>query len=398
MYESFYGLKEKPFQILPDPDYLFMSKGHENAYVHLEYAVFENKGFVVITGEIGSGKTTLINLLLNKIQQDIQVALINNTCIQPSQLLKMICQEFELQVGGMDDAEMRSAFYSFLLEEFARNRRVTLIIDEAQNLAPQTLEQLRLLSNLEAEKHHLLQMVLVGQPELKYKLQRHELEQFVQRITVHCHLDALNPEEVDDYIRFRLKVAGAEKHDLFEQKAVEAISNYSRGIPRLINILCDTALVYGFADGLKIIDEKVIENVVKAREAGGIFKKLSGDKPAGDALNNVESVEVEATGFDQFQNRSELMGQRFCLLENRINFMEQRITDLTDGKESRDAIVLELMKMVKQSMESRGNLLLKFIRLKHNMELNEQKRDQNEGQPKSAQNEDQALKAFYYDN
>ncbi|MDD2388633.1 MAG: AAA family ATPase [Desulfobacterales bacterium] len=397
MYESFYGLKEKPFQILPDPGYLFMSKGHENAYIHLEYAVFENKGFVVITGEIGSGKTTLINLLLNKIQQDIQVALINNTCIQPGQLLKMICQEFELQVSGMDETEMRGVFYSFLLEEFSRNRRVTLIIDEAQNLATEMLEQLRLLSNLEAEKHHLLQMVLVGQPELKYKLQRKELEQFVQRITVHCHLDALNPEEVDDYIRFRLKVAGAEKHDIFGQKAVESISNYSKGIPRLINILCDTALVYGFADGLKTIDEKVIENVVTAREAGGIFTKFGGDHPAGDASDNVESVEVEATGFDLSQNRFQLMGQRFRLLENRIDCMEQRLSDLTDGKKSRDVIVLELMKMVKQGMESRGNLLMKFIRLKHNMELIQKKSDQKKVQPKRDQKEEEPMKAFYYD-
>ena len=218
MYESFYGLKEKPFNLLPDPEYLFMSQGHENVYTHLEYAIGENKGFVVITGEIGSGKTTLINFLLNRIGQNIHVGLISNTYVSPTQLVKMICREFELEVEGMDKAEMIELFHGFLLRQYAENSRVLLIIDEAQNLSAETMEEIRMLSNLEAEKHHLLQMILVGQPELKHKLQRKELRQFAQRVTVSCHLNGLNKEEVDKYIRHRLKVAGAEDADIFGAK------------------------------------------------------------------------------------------------------------------------------------------------------------------------------------
>ncbi len=178
MYESFYGLKEKPFNLLPDPDYLYMSQGHENAYTHLEYAVAENKGFAVITGEIGSGKTTLINFLLGKIQQDIRVGLINTTHVSPTHFIKMICQEYELKVDGRDKAEVLDLFHGFLLSQFSERKRVILIIDEAQNLTPKTMEEIRMLSNLEAEKHHLIQIVLAGQPDLRNRLQRKALEQF----------------------------------------------------------------------------------------------------------------------------------------------------------------------------------------------------------------------------
>ena len=183
MYESFYGLKEKPFNLLPDPEYVFMSRGHENVYTHLEYAITENKGFVVVTGEIGSGKTTLINYLLGKIPQTVHAGIVNNPDVAPSQFIKMICREFEVDVTGMDKAGMLESFSRFLLEAFAGRRRVVLIVDEAQNLPTKTLEEIRLLSNLESEKHHLIQIILVGQPELKAKLQQRGVEQFAQRVS-----------------------------------------------------------------------------------------------------------------------------------------------------------------------------------------------------------------------
>ena len=276
MYESFYNLREKPFDLHPDPDYLFMSQGHDNAYTLLEYAIAENKGFVIITGEIGAGKTTLINFFLHKIQQDIQVGLINNTSTSLDHFVKMMCQEFELDVEHKDKVEMLYSFHEFLLKQYAENKRVVLIIDEAQNLTPEVLEEIRMISNLEAEKHHLIQIILVGQPELKYSLQRKDLEQFVQRVTVHCHLGGLNREETEQYIHYRLKMAGAVNQDIFQKDAVETIHQYSGGIPRLINILCDTALVYGFADSLEMIGGKVLDDVIKEREAGGMF---SADSP-----------------------------------------------------------------------------------------------------------------------
>jgi general secretion pathway protein A len=271
MYESFYGLKEKPFELLPDPSYLFMSASHENAFTHLEYAVAENKGFVVISGEIGSGKTTLINYLLDRIQPDLIAGLINSPNVTPGQFIKMMCREYELDVTGYNKADSLMLFNFFLIDQYAVGKRVILIVDEAQNISPATMEEIRMLSNLETEKHHLLQIILVGQPQLKETLRREDLVQFAQRVTVHCHLDGLSDDEVQNYIQYRLQIGGANNPDLFHPEAIASISEYSRGIPRLINILCDTALVFGFSDGAEIIDKKTIEDVIKNRDDGEIF-------------------------------------------------------------------------------------------------------------------------------
>jgi len=358
MYETFYGLKEKPFNLLPDPEYLFMSQGHENAYTHLEYAIAENKGFVVITGEVGSGKTTLINFLLERIRDDINVGLINNTYVRPTQLIKMVCKEFELEVEGMDKTEMVELFHGFLLRQFAERKRVVLIIDEAQNLSHETMEEIRMLSNLESEKHHLIQMIMVGQPELRNKLQKKDLWQFAQRVTVSCHLEGLEKDEVDKYIRHRLKVAGAENLDVFGGKnpdifdggAISAIASHSHGIPRIINTLCDTALVYGFADELKIIDKKAIEHVIKAREAGGISTVTTQDEN-----NNPSSLPMEGVIVGQLENRFVDMERRIRQLEDMIGHMGHRLNTLVQKKDERDTIVLELFRMLKNSMESRLN-------------------------------------------
>lgn len=354
MYESYYGLKEKPFKLLPDPDYLYMSEGHENAYTHLEYAIAEQKGFVVITGEIGSGKTTLINYLLSRIPQDIQVGLVYNTYVSPNQFIKMVCKEFELETEGMDKAEMMDLFHSFLLRQFTQNKRVVLIVDEAQNLLPKTMEEIRMLSNLESEKHHLIQMVLSGQPELKQKLQRKDLEQFTQRVTVHCHLSGLNEEEVGQYVRYRLRVAGGENLNLFDNEALEVIARYSHGIPRLINILCDNALVYGYADDLQVIDRQVIENVIKAREEGGIFCETGEEKAA--ALQTTIGKDLEG--------RLQVMERRIRLLEDVVSNMHQSLETVVSSRNGRDTLVLELFKMLKESMEGRVNTLMQVAQLR----------------------------------
>ncbi len=279
MYEAFYGLKEKPFNLTPDPDYIYMSPAHENAFTHLEYALAENKGFVVITGEIGAGKTTLINFLLNRIPQDVHVGIINNTSVPTGQFIRMICEEFELKVKGQNKGEMLDRFQRFLVERFSKNKRVVLIIDEAQNLSVRTLEEIRMLSNLEAEKQHLIQIVLSGQPELRAKLKKKELEQLAQRVTVHSHLRGLDADEVARYISHRLRVAGADHRDLFTPEAIEALARYSKGIPRIINILCDAALVYGFADELQSIGKDVIEDVVNDKKEAGLFDPSRGHAP-----------------------------------------------------------------------------------------------------------------------
>jgi len=360
MYEKFYNLLEKPFNILPDPDYLFMSQGHENAYTHLEYAIMENKGFVVVTGEIGSGKTTLINYLISKIQQNVQIGLINQTYATPTQLIKMVCQDFELEVEGMDKAEMVNLFHEFLLSQFILKERVILIIDESQNLSPKTMEELRMLSNLEAEKHHLIQMILVGQPELKYKIQRPDLMQFAQRVTVNCHLNGLNRDEVAGYIQYRLNVAGAAKVNIFTEEAVNSIFQYSRGIPRLINVICDGALVYGFADKLRTIDKPIIEVVANERRDSGLFANMSlkDDEP----VNVLDAVVQESTRERESLNDLE---RRMRLLENRLDNLDQRLSFILKNKETRDTIVIELFKMLKDSMEKRVQTLVSIQKGKY---------------------------------
>jgi general secretion pathway protein A len=354
MYESFYGLKEKPFNLLPDPEYLYMSQGHENAFTHLEYAISENKGFVVITGEIGSGKTTLTRYLLNQLPQDIQVGLINNTYMPPGQFLKMICQEFELDTGGMDEAEMVSRFHAFLLEQYAANKRVTLIIDEAQNLTPKTLEEIRMLSNLEAEKHHLIQIVLVGQPELIRKLQSKELEQFTQRVTVHCHLNGLSRMEIDRYIRFRLEVAGTMRSDIFDPGAIEAVAKHSRGIPRLINILCDMALVYGYAEEISVINEEIIEEVFQARASGGIFPGYSPEERPDQPIPSKTGASVS----EHLDSKVQAIERRIGLVEQLVRQIEKRLDILALSKDKRDGLVLDLFRMLKNSMDSRQKVLI----------------------------------------
>jgi general secretion pathway protein A len=369
MYESFYGLREKPFNLLPDPEYLYMSQGHENAYTHLVYAISENKGFVVITGEIGSGKTTLINYLLGKIDQDIQVGLINNTAVPPTQFIKMVCQEFELDVSGLDQAGMLDRFQEFLLKQFAERMRVILILDEAQNLPTKTLEQIRMFSNLEAEKHHLIQMILVGQPELRVKLQRRDLRQFAQRVTVHCHLEGLKEDEVSQYIRYRLGAAGARSLEIFKEDAVKLVSRYSRGIPRLINILCDTSLVYGYADELEVIDKEVIESVIKNREAGGIFcEPDQSETPPVLAAPAVPILSGEAEG------RLSLLEKRLALLENVVASLDQKLERMDHTRNGRDTIMLELFKVLKESMESRFGTLMRLGELKRKVDQADNKR------------------------
>ncbi len=360
MYEKFYGLNEKPFQILSDPAYLFMSKAHESAYTHLEYGIVENKGFVVITGEIGSGKTTLINYLLEKIEGNVNTALINNTLIKPGNLLKMLCQDFEIEIKGLDESELMTAFYQFLVDQYTLRKRVILIIDEAQNLSMDALEQVRMLSNFELDKQHLFQVILVGQPELRYKLRQKALEQLAQRVSVHYHISGLDPEEVEAYIEYRLKIAGAKNLDIFMEEAISAIYSYSRGIPRLINILCDTALVYGFADSIKKIDKEIIESVIRERDLGGFS----------DAEAKSESfyTDLDKTGMPSSMSRHLSIEQKVDWLENRIDYLENKIRYLLDERGGRDHLIFELFKLLQENLKSRYRALTTLSRHEYTLE------------------------------
>ncbi len=270
MYEAFYGLTEKPFSILPDPEFIYWGRAHSMAFAMLEYGVMNHAGFTVITGEIGCGKTTLIRHLLNKLEPDITVGLVTNTRQESGELLHWILMALDQPVDQLSYAELYQQFQTFVINEYAKGRRTVLIIDEAQNLGIKTLEELRMLSNLNADKAQLLQLILVGQPELKDLLQRPELTQFAQRVSSDFHLRRLLYDEAINYINHRLFVAG--RHTvLFTKEACELIVDASRGIPRIINILCDTALIYGYSWEAPEITGEIVRDVIKDKSEFGVF-------------------------------------------------------------------------------------------------------------------------------
>lgn len=283
MYESFYGLKEKPFSLLPDPDFLFMSSKHSLALSILEYSLAGQAGFCAITGEIGSGKTTLIRALLRRIGRDITLGLIANTHSGLTDITAWALAAFGRDVGTQSDTDIYQQFMHFLVDEYGAGRRCVLIVDEAQNLTVDALEELRLLSNINADKDLLLQIVLVGQPELLVKLKSPELSQFAQRISISYHLSPLTYLETRRYIRHRLEVAGA-RRPIFTDMAIGAIQYYAGGVPRIVNSICDMSLVYGLADNTTEIDLPVVQRVIGDRMASGVSPFTREERPDDPAV------------------------------------------------------------------------------------------------------------------
>jgi len=247
MYKEFYGLKELPFNITPDPDFLFFSPSHQEAIQHLRYGIAEKKGFIVLTGEVGCGKTTLCRYLLNEIEgKPIETALILNPMVSETQLLQAILRELGVEKPRQSRQECLEQLNSHLLNRIGQGKDIVLIIDESQNMTFQALENVRLLSNLETNQQKLLQIILIGQPELKEKLQHKSLRQLRQRILVHYDLKPLSREEMEQYIRYRLIVAGSNGRPDFTKAAMGKIYKHARGIPRVINNVCDKALLSAY--------------------------------------------------------------------------------------------------------------------------------------------------------
>jgi type II secretory pathway predicted ATPase ExeA len=269
MYEAFYGLREKPFSILPDPSLIYWGKNHRLAFAMLEFGVVNSAGFTVITGEIGSGKTTLLRYLLTRIDPKVVVGLISNTPRGTDGLLSWVMMAFNQPFEGSYPGLFKK-FQQFLHEEYRRGRRVLLIVDEAQNLGSETLEELRMLSNVNADKNQFLQITLVGQPQLKDMLRSPQLAQFAQRVSSDFHLCPLNEQDVVRYIDHRLAAVGSEPN-LFSDTACKLIAEASGGIPRTINILCDTALVYGFASGVRVITEEIVASTIDNKNRFGVL-------------------------------------------------------------------------------------------------------------------------------
>lgn len=293
MYESFYGLTEKPFTLLPDPDYLYLSPKHQRALTLLEYGMMNQAGFSVICGDTGAGKTTLIRRLLSELGDDTKVGLITNTHQSFGELLNWVLMAFGLEGDGKSKAQMHQIFIDFLIEQYSQNKHTVLIVDEAQNMSADTLEELRMLSNINADKDQVLQVILAGQPALRETLRKPELMQFAQRIAVDYYLESLSAEETKSYIHHRLSVAGSDS-PIFTDAACDAVFKYSRGTPRLINLLCDTALVYGFAEQNKIINEQLVHDVVREQHSNSIIPTFNAKHAATETSSSDEYKIKEA--------------------------------------------------------------------------------------------------------
>ncbi len=263
MYKAYFGLSDLPFTIGPNPKYLYLSDQHREAMAHLLYGLSEQGGFILLTGEVGTGKTTLCRSVLQQLPDNVEVALILNPRASSIELLQYICDELKIDYQGSDSAKvLNDALNAYLLEAYANDRRVVVMIDEAQQLSIETLEQVRLLTNLETNKDKLMQIILVGQPELNEMLSSQNLRQLSQRIKSRYHLGELDVQQLGAYIKNRLRVAGCERQ-LFSSKAIKEIFKYTRGVPRLINILCDRCLMGAYATDKVLVDHTVVRQAAK---------------------------------------------------------------------------------------------------------------------------------------
>jgi general secretion pathway protein A len=266
VYLEYYGLKEPPFSITPNPRFLYYGVKHREGLNHLLYGIRERKGFVQFTGEVGAGKSTLCRALLDQLGNNFSSALILNPALDADGLIKNIAMELGLEVRGMDRLETIAEINAFLLQQMEQDRDTVLIIDEAQNLSNDLLEQVRLLSNLETDDRKLLQIVLMGQPELRDRLNHYELRQLRQRITVRYHLDALKHGEISSYVQHRLTISGAQGVPHFTGPALWRIYCYSKGVPRLINTLCDKCLLAGYVHQTTRIDYSMVGRAIRELE------------------------------------------------------------------------------------------------------------------------------------
>ncbi len=294
MYEEFYGLNEKPFTLQPDPSFLFMGERHKIAYTMLEYGVTNESPITVITGEIGSGKTTLVRHLLNQLDDDdYTIGLITNTHLNFGDLMTWISMAYGLDYKDKDKVEKYQEFIDFIIDNYAQGKKVLLIVDEAQNMDPETLEELRVISNINVDKDQLIQIILVGQPELRDVLREPFLEQLAQRVSVDYHLSPFDPPETDEYISYRLSKAGGSP-DIFEADARRFIHYYTDGVPRLINNIAEISLVYGFATQKKTIDARVVYNYIldKIQNGGGLLVKRKRRYKLADVYPNAQALHV----------------------------------------------------------------------------------------------------------
>jgi len=262
MYEKFFELDKKPFELVPNPEFLFLSKSHKKAIVYLDYGLKEHAGFILVTGEVGSGKTTIVRNLLKNLDATVTLSKVFNTKVISEQLIAMVNDDFGLDTAPKDKITLLRELTDFLIDQHAAGRWPTLIIDEAQNLSGELLEEVRMLSNLAPDTSKLLQLILVGQPELRKPLAQPELTQRRQRISISCHLMRLSRQETEDYIFHRLEIAGNRNAVSFDEGSIDIIYSFSRGIPRLVNIICDFLMLSAFAEETRRMTKELVQEVI----------------------------------------------------------------------------------------------------------------------------------------
>ncbi len=337
MYRKYFGLEKRPFILSPDPDFLYMSRIHDLALTHLEYGMVHNVGFMVLTGDVGAGKTTLLKYLFEKVKDSLDVAMLFNTNLGPQAFLEMLVKEFELSAPSRSKSDLVDVLSRHFLEQYSRGTRCVIMVDEAQNLPDETFEELRMLSNLETGTDFLLQIILVGQPQLKERLANPTLTQLAQRISVHYHLSSLSKDEVGAYIRHRLKAAGCSSPEsIFEMDAIDKIAEFSGGIPRIINSICDASLTYAFADDAKCVTGEIVQKVVSDNEFLAISRETHeadwqervGASEGNGLTGNAPARETrQDTGTDSMLAR---LAGRMEALEIRVRAIESRERDGTE--------------------------------------------------------------------
>ena len=325
MYLEFYGLKEKPFESAPDPKYFFTSSKHKAALSYLEYGFLNNLSFIMITGEPGTGKTILIKKFLSQVQGGI-IGVITNTNLNTLEFIQAVLQEYNINYDKDETkAQLLDKLHNFLMEKCKNNQPAILVVDEAQNLSVEVLEELRMLSNFQTNNKHLLQIILTGQPNLRSKLLHPSLKQLLQRITLNYHLFPLDRKETFAYIKHRLQVAGAINTDIFSEEAIELIFEHSGGVPRLINAICDAALVYGFVDELKTITKDVVSDVIgelfshKMPEIEETIKTQEKESSLTD--NSLKQIDLRLKNLEK--NVYELLQKTITLLDRLVLMLDR---------------------------------------------------------------------------
>lgn len=340
MYEEHFSFKYKPFELVPNPDFIFLSSTHKKAITYLDYGIKEKAGFILLTGEVGSGKTTIIRNLIKDAGSSVRISRVNNTMVSSEELISVINEDFGLQVDGKTKTRLLSDLNGFLIEQYAENIQPILLIDEAQNLSVGLLEEIRLLSNLETDRSKLLQIILVGQPELKNTLMLPELRQLRQRININYNIAPLALDETGEYIKHRLTVAGNPDAIKLDDEVLHIIYQFSRGIPRLINILCDFALLAAFVDGAEEATVETVREVAKDLEGHNYWNEgLDEEDPDQEKERIHTGLASEIANISRrllkleeyFEEKS---SDADDVLKEKIGFLDKKVTEMiTDFKD-----------------------------------------------------------------